>query len=199
MKKLVLIIVISIISLLAINQIYYLTSLQFDCTEKIKQGKDLNKYEIFSAMQTHTCLWMFGWIVEPNTANMCFNKQFHISRPFISHEIPEDDEVIKKTKQQLLSGEKEKVRLAWKQYTSTASIWFNGSYIEILDNHDFAGPCFYYTVYADYKPGIIKIKGITLSETVFDYLENKNILSVYETNPVDGLTIEELKQYYRNK
>lgn len=98
MKKLVLIIVISIISLLAINQIYYLTSLQFDCTEKIEQGKDLNKYEIFSAMQTHTCLWMFGWIVEPNTAHMCFNKQFHILNSRTSLKKPKDDEVIKKSK-----------------------------------------------------------------------------------------------------
>lgn len=118
MKKLVLIIVISIISLLAINQIYYLTSLQFDCTEKIEQGKDLNKYEIFSALQTHTCLWMFGWVVEPNTAHMCFNKQFHILNSRTSLKKPKDDEVIKRAKQQLLSGEKEKVRLAWKQYTS---------------------------------------------------------------------------------
>lgn len=32
---------------------------------------------------------------------------------------------------------------------------------------------------ADYKPGIIKIANIPISETIFDYLENKGILAVY--------------------
>lgn len=39
-----------VILLLVCNQIYYLASLQFKCTDKINRGEDLNLYEIASAM-----------------------------------------------------------------------------------------------------------------------------------------------------
>ena len=38
---------------------------------------------------------------------------------------------------------------------------------------------FEYSIPADYSPGIIQIKGIALSETVFDYLEQKGWLCVF--------------------
>ena len=36
-----------------------------------------------------------------------------------------------------------------------------------------------YHISSDYKVGVVNIAGIKLSETVFDYLENKGILSKY--------------------
>ena len=36
-----------------------------------------------------------------------------------------------------------------------------------------------YEIPLDYKPGLISIHRITISETVFDYLENKGLLSVF--------------------
>lgn len=36
-----------------------------------------------------------------------------------------------------------------------------------------------YYIIADYKPGTIKIAGITICETVFDYLENIGILDTF--------------------
>ena len=102
--------------------------------------------------------------------------------------MPDDDSVIKSAKKKLLNKDCNRVRLAWKNYTSKASIYLNGSYLSIYvsdsnylsENND--GNDIYnylYEITCDYKPGTINICGITIVETVFDYLENKNILSVY--------------------
>lgn len=173
MKKLKLLLL--IILLLVCNQLYYLSSLQFKCTNKINEGKDLNIYEIASAYQTHTNLWLFGWIVSPQTAYGCFLKQFKINNPWYTPSIPEDI-VIKQAKQELLSHKTTKIKLTWKHYTSNASIFLNGSYISTYN--DDGANFFLYEILLDYKPGVIDINGIKLSETVFDYLENKGILSI---------------------
>ncbi len=85
----------AIIVLLLVNQVYYLCSVQFTCTEKINKGQNLNNYEILSAYQTHTALWLFGWIVEPSTACACFKKQFHLYNFLYTPQIPEDETVRK--------------------------------------------------------------------------------------------------------
>jgi len=66
------------------------------------------------------------------------------------------------------------VRLIWRNYSSRASIFLNGASIQIL--RDNSGKFFMYTIPSDYKPGIISINGITISETVFDYLEKKGFI-----------------------
>ena len=184
MKKKLLIIVILIISLLCVNQAAYLYKVQFVCTEKINKGEDLNMYEIFSALQTHTMFWMVGWVVEPTTAQICFCKQFHIDFPFfLTFPDVNNDSVVKKAKTKLIAIiEKDRdftkrVKLAYPFYNSRASILLNGSEIEpYFGDYGFEG--FTYYIKGDYKPGIIKIAGVTISETVFDYLENKGILGI---------------------
>ena len=37
--------------LLTVNQIFYLCSVQFTCTDKINRGQDLNNYEILSKLE----------------------------------------------------------------------------------------------------------------------------------------------------
>ena len=54
----------------------------------------------------------------------------------------------------------------------------NGAYISYVVKDGI--PYYRYVVPLDYKPGTIDIWGIKLCETVFDYLENKHILSVYD-------------------
>lgn len=78
MKKKILICSILFLALLGINQVIYLTKVQYICTNKIAKGDELNLYETLSALQTHSMLWLLGWIVEPNTAQICFAKQFHL-------------------------------------------------------------------------------------------------------------------------
>ena len=167
MKKIILYIII----VLTFNQVLYLTKIQYTCTNKINNNQELNCYEKISALQTHSMLWLVGWVVEPNTAQMCFCKQFHISNPIWLFNIPEDY-VVKRAKLN-----KTKTKLTWKSYISKASIYLNGSYIEPYNQDDYKG--YLYEIHSDYKPGIINICGINLSETVFDYLENKNILATY--------------------
>ena len=163
-----------IIILLSINQIYYLTSLQFTCTDKINNGDKLNVYETLSAVQTHFNMGLFGFVVEPSTALSCIEKQFHINTGIVS--IPKDDTTLANAKQKLDNNETNEVRLAWKNYSSRASILLNGS---TISNYWDDGKHYYlYEINFDYKPGIIKIWGITISETVFDYLENVGILSI---------------------
>lgn len=70
MKKKILICSILFLALLGINQVIYLTKVQYICTNKIAKGDELNLYETLSALQTHSMLWLLGWIVEPNTAQI---------------------------------------------------------------------------------------------------------------------------------
>lgn len=168
MKKIIFAI---IFALLVFNQILYITKIQYICTSKINSNKDLNYYEIVSALQTYSMFWLIGWIVEPNTAQMCFCKQFHISNPIWLFSIPEDYKV------RQAKEKRTKVRLTWTKYTSKTSIYLNGSYIEPYEQDGFKG--YLYEIHSDYKPGIINICGFNISETVFDYLENKNILANY--------------------
>lgn len=161
--------------LLTVNQIFYLCSVQFTCTDKINRGQDLNNYKILSAYQTHTALWLFGWIFEPSTACACFKKQFHLYNFFYTPEIPEDD-MVRKAKVKLLKGQTDRIRLTWSEYSTRASIYLNGSYISRVTDEE--GDFFWYEIPLDYKPGIINIHGVTLSETVFDYLENIHVLTI---------------------
>ena len=166
-----------IFAVLSANQYYYLKKVQYTCTEKINRGEKLNFYEVCSAMQTHTAFWMFGWAIEPNTAHGCFKKQFHLRSSFLTYPILED-EVVKKAQKELRKRRVDKIRLTWKNYESPASIYLNGSYISIFDDEFSDG--YLYEIDFDYKPGIIKIAGVEISETVFDYLENRGILSTYK-------------------
>ena len=189
------------IILLAANQILYLAVIQFKCTDKINSGHDLNLYEKLSAYQTHTNFWLFGWVIEPNTAQLCFCKQFHIRNPFFSFDLPEDDAYLKSVKENYTKP----VRLAWKSYNSKASIYLNGStlYEETTtdrsfgdDNLEIEWKAFWYSIPADYKPGIIKINGITISETVFDYLEKKGWLIVFTHTRMDDHSTQPLGYRY---
>ena len=173
MKKKILIYSLLFLSLLGINQVLYLTKVQYVCTSKIDKGEELNLYETLSALQTHSMLWLLGWIVEPNTAQICFAKQFHLKNPHWLFPIPQDSKT-KDVKKRLLKGEMKSVRLAWKSYNSKASILLTGSTMSITR---IIGATFLsYHIPSDYKVGVVKIAGIKLSETVFDYLENKGIL-----------------------
>ena len=170
--------------LLFYNQIYYLTFLQFTCTDKINTNKKLNLYEIASIYQTYTNLWLFGWVVSPNTAYACFNKQFHITNPILNINIPEDAKT-QKAKRELIKNPNKKIKLTWTNYNSEASIYLNGNTISIIND---SGIDYYlYRIPLDHKPGIIDIYGIKLSETNFDYLETSNIIATYTYNQLQKI------------
>lgn len=199
-KTKTLIIAAAAIILLAANQLLYLAVVQFKCTDKINAGRELNLYEKLSAYQTHTNLWLFGWIVEPNTAQLCFCKQFHIKDPFFTYDLPKDDAYLKSVKENYTGP----VRLAWKSYTSKASIYLNGSTLyemtttdrSITDDLEYEWKAFWYSIPADYSPGIIKINGITISETVFDYLEQEGWLLVFTHTRMDDHSTQPLGYRY---
>ena len=55
----------------------------------------------------------------------------------------------------------------------------------MLENDVHTDSCFYqrvwkYTIPVNYKPGIVTIANIQISETLFDYLETKGILKPFE-------------------
>lgn len=171
-----------IILALAVNQIYYLKVRQFRCADKIERNVPLNHYEILSALQTHSDLWLFGWMINKNAAHACFCKQFHI-QPFINFDLKEDS-VVKKTKQELMKDHTKHILLQYKSYhADDESIILNGSTMtyHVKDENDPRDPCdcFDYWVSLDYKPGTINIAGITIVETVFDYLENIGVLDTF--------------------
>lgn len=183
-----------IITLVFINGCYFVFHGQFKATEKVESGKDLNAYEIFSTYTMHSACWLFGWVIEPTTAKLAFCSQFHIT-PERSHLSVPRNEQVEKIKQELTIGYLEnniplntKRRLAFKSYTDRASILLNGAYIQLsyIFKEDITDTDSYfyqrnweYTIPVDYTPGIVTISKIKISETLFDYLENKGILKPF--------------------
>lgn len=168
-----------LILLLIINQVAFLIKVQFICNQKITEGKDLNLYEVISAYQTHTNFWLFGWVVSPNTAQLCFCKQFFISDPLWVFPI-EEDSCIKKAKLKIKNNT-DSVRVVWKTYNNPTSLYLNGAYLTTIYTGDTVKgvKTYKYIIPSDYKPGVIKVGPITLCETIFNYLENKHIISNY--------------------
>ncbi len=183
-----------VITLVFINGCYFVFHGQFKATEKVESGKDLNAYEIFSTYTMHSACWMFGWIIEPTTAKLAFCSQFHITPKYSHLSVPRNEQV-EKIKQELTIGYLEnniplntKRRLAFKSYTDRASILLNGAYIQLsyIFKEDITDTDSYfyqrsweYTIPVDYTPGIVTISKIKISETLFDYLENKGILKPF--------------------
>lgn len=175
-----------LVLVLIINQVAFLVKVQFICNQKITEGKDLNLYELVSAYQTHTNFWLFGWIVSPNTAQLCFYKQFFVVDPFWLFPI-EEDSCIKKAKHKIKNGA-DSVRLTWKAYDNSTSLYLNGAYLTTtyVGNTTEGVKTYKYIIPSDYKPGIIKVGPVILCETIFDYLENKHIISNYTYHRLDG-------------
>ena len=65
-KKTILISVAAIITLIAANVVYWITSdIQQQCYKKIKSGQELNLYEKSSIYSINLCICAFGWPLSP--------------------------------------------------------------------------------------------------------------------------------------
>ena len=167
------------------NGCYFVFQGQWKATEKLNAGKKLNVYEIFSAYTMHTACWMFGWVIEPTVAKLAFCSQFHIT-PEYKHQhvkyVPTNSK-IESIKTKMCVGDS--VYLTFTNYDTKAALLFNGStlvytnYSE-FEPHDVNVKHWEYLIPMDYKPGIVTISNIKISETLFDYLENKNILKPFD-------------------
>lgn len=174
-----------IIGMIFINACYFVFSGQFKATEKINSGKELNVYETFSAYTMHTGCWMFGWVIEPTVAKLAFCSQFNITPKYghqIAKHVPTNND-IETIKSNMHVGDS--VRLAFSNYLTDAAILFNGStliYTNLVEYDDDEPNVkhWLYRIPMDYKPGIITIANVKISETLFDYLENKNILHPFD-------------------
>lgn len=66
MKKKVIITLIVLITLIAANVVYWITSdIQQECYTKIKRGEELNLYEKSSIYTINLCICAFGWPLSP--------------------------------------------------------------------------------------------------------------------------------------
>ena len=66
MRKKVLIALLIVISAIAANVVYWITSdIQQECYKKIKSGEDLNFYEKSSIYTMNLCICAFGWPLSP--------------------------------------------------------------------------------------------------------------------------------------
>ena len=65
-KKIILISVAVLITLIAVNVVYWITSdIQQQCYKKIKSGQELNLYEKSSIYSINLCICAFGWPLSP--------------------------------------------------------------------------------------------------------------------------------------
>lgn len=180
-KHKVLISVLCLFTLCVIHQIIYLYFIQPNCHKKLTEGKDLNWYETVCVLQTHTNLWLVGWLIEPNTAEACFCKQFHCRPLHLFPYILEDDVVIKA--KQSLTSNGQQTKLAWKTVNTRAPILLNGTTLKRVEIPNDKGEgikiMWEYTTPMDFAPGMFNVGFIPISELSFDYLEKKGILNIY--------------------
>lgn len=182
-KKFMIILAI-VVGIIFANGCYFVFKGQFKATEKVNAGKKLNIYEVFSTYTMHTACWMFGWVIEPTVAKLAFCSQFHIV-PKDGHQIAKyvpTNNKIEAIKAKMKVGDK--VKLTFTNYETKAAILFNGStliydyYAEYMP-YEFNQKHWIYLIPMDYKPGIVSIANIKISETLFDYLEQINILKPF--------------------
>lgn len=192
------VVIAAIIMAIITNECAFVFFGQDRCAEKIAKGEDLNCYETFCAYTLHTGLWMFGWIVEPNTAEVAFCKQFHIRKYPHLFRFPADDEYLSRTKGSLGAGQSR--RLVWRlnqlNYVSRASILLNGATITYIKKDEMS-EIYRYDNPMDYANCKIHIHGIPLYEGLFDYLERKGIIAEladvryveYRDEEIDDITL----------
>ena len=186
MKKKILFALIALLMLLLGNGSYYLFHGQFRSADKLRQGKELNLYEIGSVYTMHLAICTVGWIYSPEATKEIIGMSFKRNR----------DKVIKKESDFFL-----KYPVIRNQYQSQycrRRIAFNGdkSYSFLDKEHRLAlavNPGYlwrdneyvyleapiHYPVCYNTHIGITKRLRITLNECLFSYLEKKEILHPY--------------------
>lgn len=166
------------VAALFINGTYFVFFHQRKCWEKLQHDQELSAYEVFSAYTMHTACWLFGWAVEPSTAEICFCKQFHLAYPHVAR-FPKDDDRLAAVRSGLKPGQSS--YLAWKlekgKYISRASILLNGATVTCISKEN--GVAVYrYDNPVDFAMCYVTVAGVPFCEGLFDYLENKGILSL---------------------
>lgn len=122
-KKKTFVVCFALVAALFVNGTYFVFFHQKKSWEKLQNGHELNAYEVISAYTMHTACWLFGWAVEPSTAEICFCKQFHLHYPHVAR-FPKDDDHLAEVRNNLRPGQSR--YLAWTlekgKYISRASI-----------------------------------------------------------------------------
>ena len=195
--KTTLILIVSIFLIVFVNGCYYVFYGQEKSVKKLEQGKDLNAYEIASIYSMHTACWMFGWVFTPTTAHLAFCSQFGIVPKENSLHIPENTKLIQ-IKTYLLENKiiNQPYRITFDSYTDDTSLCLNGTTITLIDyistdfgnTEPFIQGVYEINMYYDYKSDIVTVKNVKIAETLFDYLENKNILHPFKYK--DTSTVE---------
>lgn len=177
-KKKILVACMAIVAALFVNGTYFVFFHQKKSWEKLQHGQELNDYEVFSAYTMHTACWLFGWAVEPSTAEICFCKQFHLPYPHMAR-FPKDDEHLAEIRKDIKPGESR--YLAWKlekgRYISRASILLNGATMTCISKED-GKEVYRFDNPADFAKCYVTVAGVPFCEGLFDYLENIGILSL---------------------
>lgn len=177
-KKHLLTICLALLAVLFANGTYFVFFHQKKSWEKLQLNEELSSYEVFSAYTMHTACWLFGWMVEPSTAEICFCKQFHLPYPHIAR-FPKDDSHLRDLRVDLKPGQSR--YLAWKlekgKYISRASILLNGATVTCMSK-DKDRTVYRYDNPVDYGKCYVTIAGVPFCEGLFDYLENVGVLSL---------------------
>jgi len=169
-----------------LNGCYYVFWGQKTSVQKIREGKELNLYEIGSIYTMHMAICIVGWIFSPEATTEIIGMSFKKNR----------DKVIRKESDFFL-----KYPIIQDQYQNQYSrkkIAFNGnkSYSLLDSDHRLAlavnpgylwrdNGCVYleapihYPVCYNTHIGITKSFRITINECLFSYLERKGILHPY--------------------
>lgn len=152
---------------------------------KLQAGKELNLYECCSIYSMHTAVWMFGWVISPEAAYMALCKQLHIKGPIDLDGFPNcwyyNETVSSAVNEVMNSAPGTKKYLIWDDYSkdTRVALALNGAYVEHDRGYVYGEPEDVPGIVApsDYKPGCINVMGIKIYESLFDYLENKGVLT----------------------
>lgn len=177
-KKKIIVVCIVFVAALFVNGTYFVFFHQKYSWKKLQEGQNLNAYEVFSAYTMHTACWMFGWLVDPSTAEICFCKQFHLPYPHIAS-FPKDDEHLAEIRKALKPGQSR--YLTWKlengKFISRSSILLDGATITCITK-DNGNEVYRFDNPVDFAKCNVTVAGVPFCEGLFDYLENIGILSL---------------------
>jgi len=168
------------------NGCHYVFKGQFKSVEKLKAGKELSLYECCSVYTMHMAVWMFGWPLAPEAAKEAFLLHFpHRKEVSLS-----GNSVFKSKKFKDLPYGRTKISWDLSDFNSSErryALALNGKNTEVFVYEDTSAgegfvddgdlmECRLTVEYTDVK---VDIAGITIHESLFNYLQKKGWLHPY--------------------
>jgi hypothetical protein len=186
MKKKILFTLIGLLMLLFGNGCYYVFHGQFRSTDKLRQGKELNAYEIGSIYTMHLAICTVGWIYSPEATKEIIGMTFKRNRNkviskesdfFLKYPIIRDHYQNQYSRKRIAFNGDKSYSFLDKDHRLALAV--NPGYLWRDSKYVYLEAPVHYPVCYNTHIGITKRFCITINECLFSYLEKKEMLHPY--------------------